>query len=203
MLIFKYAKTDGYQFVSHLDTLKHIQKSITRGEIPIEYSKGFNPHMLVFMSSPLGVGIKSIAEYCFIETPMDAAEFFEKYNSSCPGGLRAIFAKNVDKKPNLAACINGAEYVFKGVPDSLDVQKILSSDCFTVIDKKGEEKNIRDRIQNLRKENGDLVATLSFGAKTLRPDSFIKTLEKEYNFEVEDYFKVNSFCDGKLPEEVF
>lgn len=202
-MIFKYAKTDGYQFVSHLDTLKHIQKSITRGEIPVEYSKGFNPHMLVFMASPLGVGIKSLAEYCFIETNMDATEFADRYNRSCPKGLRLLLAKKVEKKPNLAACVNRAEYIFKGVPDCLDTEKILSSDCFTITDKKGEEKNVRDRIVSLNKDNGDLIATLSFGAKTLRPDLFMKALEKEYNFEFKDFFKNKSLCDGKLPEEIF
>lgn len=61
MLVIRYSKRDGAEFISHLDTLRHLQKIFIRGKIPVKYSQGYNPHMLLYMSAPLGVGIKSNA----------------------------------------------------------------------------------------------------------------------------------------------
>lgn len=203
MLIFKYVKKDGYEFVSHLDTLRHIQKTLVRGEIPVKYSQGFNPHMLVFMPSPLGVGIKSEAEYCFVDTDCEAEEFAERYNRACPCGLRLLNAFNVQKKPNLAAQIDSAVYIFKGFPTSIDENEILASSEFFITDKKGEKKEVRDRIIALERSESDLVATLACGSKTLRPDNFAKALEERYGFEFDDTVKTASLAGGVEVEEFF
>ncbi len=66
MIVFQYTKIDGAEYVSHLDTLRHINKIMRRADIKTGYSKGFNPHMHIFMSAPIAVGIKSLAEYCYV-----------------------------------------------------------------------------------------------------------------------------------------
>ena len=110
MLVVKYAKSDGAQFISHLDTLRHLQKTIIRSKISVEYSKGFNPHMLIFMSAPIGVGLISEAEYFFLETSERADGFISLFNKFCPGGFKALYAVEVKKNPNLQAIIDSAEY---------------------------------------------------------------------------------------------
>ena len=47
------------KFVGHLDVMRYFQKAIRRAELPIAYSEGFSPHMLLSFASPLGVGISS------------------------------------------------------------------------------------------------------------------------------------------------
>lgn len=202
MLVFRYVKTDGYQFVSHLDVLRHIQKTFIRGEIPVEYSQGFNPHMLIFLSNPLGVGIKSEAEYGVTATSLSADEFIKRYNENCPQGIRCVNAFSVEKNPNLAAIIDSARYVMKGLSEKVDLEKILASDCFLMTDKKGNEKNVRDKIISLKREGKNLVAVLKSGAENLRPDLFSAKLESLYGFEFEDVVKTASFIDGRTPEEV-
>ena len=64
----KYTKTDGAEFISHIDTLRHIGRTLTRAKIDCTYSKGFNPHKNINLSSPLPLGLKSVSEYCVIDT---------------------------------------------------------------------------------------------------------------------------------------
>ena len=87
MILFKYTKTDGAEFLSHLDILRHIGRTTRRAGIKVALSQGFNPHMLVYLSAPMGVGIQSLAEYCQIETDEEPTSFIEKFNKNAPRGL--------------------------------------------------------------------------------------------------------------------
>ena len=53
----KFAKTGVMKFVGHLDVMRYFQKAIRRAELPIAYSEGFSPHMLLSFASPLGVAM--------------------------------------------------------------------------------------------------------------------------------------------------
>lgn len=199
MLVVRYSKSGGAEFISHLDTLRHLQKIITRAKIPVEYSKGFNPHMLIFMSSPIAAGLISFAEYFFVQTDIGADEFKEKFNANCPRGFSSICAKEVDKNPNLAAMIDGASYTVENVPE-IDVEKILSSSEFYITDKRGERKNVRDKIKKLRYENGNLFCELDAGNSPLRVDLFVKELESAYGFFAGDIVKTEAYIKGQLVE---
>ena len=43
--LIKFSKEKDIKFISHLDLMRTIQRIIRRADLPIEYSKGFNPHM--------------------------------------------------------------------------------------------------------------------------------------------------------------
>lgn len=202
MLVFRYSKLDGAEFISHLDTLRHIQKILIRAKIPVEYSKGYNPHMLVYLSAPLGVGIKSNAEYCAVETNFPAEEFVSKFNENAPAGFRCLVAVNSSKKINLQAQMNSAEYLIEGVND-FDIQSLLVKKEFYCVDKRGEKKEVRERILDLKKTDNGLIATLSFGNVTLRPDVFGEKLISLYGGGDLEVRKLNAYIDGVLPEEAY
>ena len=75
MILLKFEKAEGFCFISHVDTLRHFQRIFRRADISVEYSKGFNPHMLIYFSSPLPLGLASKAEYVCVATDMKAEEF--------------------------------------------------------------------------------------------------------------------------------
>lgn len=202
MLVVRYAKVDGGEFISHLDTLRHLQKTFLRGRIPVEYSKGFNPHMLIYMSAPLGVGIKSRAEFFVAETPMSAAEFLPVFNAFAPKTIVGLEAYEVDKRPNIQHLMNSAEYEIYGI-NPFDVQEILALSSLTAKDKRGEEKEIRDKIIDLKFEDNRLIATLSFGNNTLRPDVLGEKLLSVYGGGPLDIIKTEAMIDGKSLKECF
>lgn len=202
MLVFRYSKLDGAEFISHLDTLRHLQKILIRAKIPVEYSKGYNPHMLIYLSAPLGVGVKSRAEYCAVETDFNAEEFIDLFNKNAPAGFRCISAINSTKKVNLQAQMDSAEYLIQGVND-FDLEKVLGEKEFFVTDKRGENKEVRDRILNLKKTDNGLIALLSFGNSTLRPDVLGERLIELFGGENLEVEKLNAFIIGVKPEEAY
>lgn len=63
----KFAKYGVMKFIGHLDVMRFFQKAVSRAQIDIRYSEGFNPHQVMSFAAPLGVGIESAGEYMDIE----------------------------------------------------------------------------------------------------------------------------------------
>lgn len=63
----KFAKTGHMKFVGHLDTMRYFQKAIRRAELPVAFSGGYSPHMIMSFAAPLGVGTTSLGEYFDME----------------------------------------------------------------------------------------------------------------------------------------
>ena len=201
MLVVKYSKTDGAEFIPHLDTLRHLQKTIIRSKVPVGYSKGFNPHMLIFMSAPIGVGLTSTSEYFFLETDEAPESFIEKFNRYCPGGFKALFAAKVSKNPNLQAIIDSAQYFIECEIGEDTISKVLDSKEYRIIDKRGKEQETRGRILSLKKVDNGLIARLSFGNETLRADIFAQSLFEKYGVKCTDVIKKECFIKGEPADE--
>ena len=114
MILIRYSKLDGAEFIPHLDTLKHLTKIIRRMGIQINYSKGFNPHILIYMSSPIALGLKSKSEYLLIDTDETVENFQEKFNKCSLKGIKCLGVFDANKKMNIAADITSATYVLEG-----------------------------------------------------------------------------------------
>ena len=59
----KFAKTGHMKFVGHLDTMRYFQKAVRRAGLPIAFSGGYSPHMIMSFAAPLGVGTTSLGEF--------------------------------------------------------------------------------------------------------------------------------------------
>ena len=67
--------------------MRYFQKVIRRSELPVCYSKGFNPHQILSFAQPLGVGITSDGEY--MEVDFEDEALFEAAGVT-PSGSRDI-----------------------------------------------------------------------------------------------------------------
>ncbi len=98
----KFSKTGMGKFISHLDLLRAFTRAITRAELPVKYSNGFNPHQIITFSLPLAVGVTSETEYVdidFFDTVTDE-EIREKLNDALPPDLRILDIKDPSAKAN-------------------------------------------------------------------------------------------------------
>ena len=59
------------KFIGHLDIMRFFQKVMRRADIPIAFSGGYSPHMIMSFANPLGVGVTSDGEYFDIELAED------------------------------------------------------------------------------------------------------------------------------------
>lgn len=62
-VIFRFEKGELVRYVSHLDMLRAMQRTLGRSGLPVAFSQGFHPHMLVTFAMPLPVGATSQGEY--------------------------------------------------------------------------------------------------------------------------------------------
>lgn len=117
--LIKFTKEPDIKFISHLDMMRTIQRMIRRSDLPVSYSKGFNPHMALSIAQPLPVGIYSSAEYMDVvfDSEIDEKVISESLNKCAPGGIRILETLKIrsinpgEKKiPQAMAAIDAAKY---------------------------------------------------------------------------------------------
>ena len=55
-MIVVFEKTPRLRHIGHLDLMRAMQRALRRSDLPLKYSQGFNPHILLTFASPLSVG---------------------------------------------------------------------------------------------------------------------------------------------------
>ncbi|MEG1255147.1 TIGR03936 family radical SAM-associated protein [Clostridium sp.] len=171
--LIKYTKEGEIKFVSHLDLMRTIQRIIRRSKLPIEYSKGFNPHMTISIAQPLSVGVYSSGEYLDAVLTDELAEkdILDMLNENTVSGVKFLDVTKVEKKegvksPQAMAAIDGAKYTIKiklneGV--NIDFNSIMSLPQWEILKKtkSGEkEVDIRPLVKELKHSVEDGVLTL-------------------------------------------
>lgn len=197
-ILIKFTKTKGAKFLSHLDTMRTIHRALRRAEIPIAYSKGFNPHPNISVAAPLSLGLGSVAEYADIELKecMDIKELKDRLSSALPDGMEIVDALEVKEKmpPSMAAVEfaryelilnhNASENVLIDI-----INKILEEELIERIKKtKSGEKlvNIRPFIENIsindyNSSNVKFDCLLKAGSKGSISIELISDIIKDYS----------------------
>jgi len=161
--LIKYTKGSEIKYVSHLELMRTIQRIIRRSELPVEYSRGFNPHMSLSIAQPLAVGVYSKGEYMDVHfnEELDEKYIEEALNKNAPSTIKFLDVKKIkeeDKKvPQAMAAVEAARYIlkFKLVDTTKieeDIKNILNIKEWLAIKKgKKEEKtvNIKELIKDI------------------------------------------------------
>jgi radical SAM-linked protein len=187
MIVFRYTKTDGAEYLSHLDVLRHIDRTLRRANIPILYSGGYHPHPRIFLNNPLGTGIKSIAEYGAIETSW-TGDFKAIFNAHAPKGLQCMEWDYADKNPNFAYEITSCRYLLAGVAP-FNADEILQQTSIMITDSRGRLIDMRPRILELSQQDEYVYARLRCGTENLRPDLLQSYLCERYGGKAGEIIK--------------
>ena len=166
----KFAKTGVMKFVGHLDVMRYFQKAIRRAELPIAYSEGFSPHMLLSFASPLGVGISSTGEYfdMVLAEDMKTDEIVKRLNATMVEGMEVLSARHVpDGKASKAmSLVAGADYLVQfregKMPEIEIMRKTKRSEKLT---------DIRPWIYDMKAKKSGVWMQLSTGSvSNLKPE---------------------------------
>lgn len=169
--LIKFTKESNIKFISHLDLMRTIHRTVRRSGIKAKYSKGFNPHMIMSIAQPLSVGVYSDSEYLDIELEEVISEnnVIEKLNMAAPSGIKFLDAKmiiekeNTKKQPTAMAAVEGAKYIIKI--------------------KYNNDAVLKDELQSLYlKENWQTIKKSKKGEKVVD----IKPMIKEFEYTVEN-----------------
>lgn len=97
----RFEQTGRARWISHLDTMRTLQRAMLRAGVPIRYSEGFNPHALLSILMPLSVGSESVCQLCDIRVKedVDIAALPGRLTAVLPEGLRVTDAYEDGDKP--------------------------------------------------------------------------------------------------------
>ncbi len=130
----KFGKTGAMKFIGHLDIMRYFQKAIRRAKIPIAYSGGYSPHMIMSFAAPLGVGVTSSGEYFDMELtePMTSKEMVLRLNNTMAEGMTVYSIRKIPdgKASACMSLVAAADYLVsfrEGKEPSADWRGLLAS----------------------------------------------------------------------------
>lgn len=110
----KFRKYGAMKFIGHLDMMRYFQKAMRRADIPIAFSGGYSPHMIMSFANPLGVGLTSEGEYFDIELtePMETKTAIDALNQVMVEGVEVTgFAELLDDQKTGMSIVAAADYL--------------------------------------------------------------------------------------------
>ena len=108
-----FEKGERIRHIGHLDIQRSVQRGLRRSGLPVAYSNGFSPHILVTFASALSTGACGKREIMDVTMAEDVgeAEFLEKMNRAMPPEMQLSEARAVDRKhPSLPPLLRAARY---------------------------------------------------------------------------------------------
>ncbi len=177
------------RFIGHLDLMRTLQRALRRSGLPIRYSNGFNPHMLLNAAAPLSLGMPGLRE--IIEVPVGEqiapGVFREHLNAALPADLRCLSVRAVaDEHPAPMALLRAARYLMElegeaGRTCAAALPDLLAAETLPAVrkTKTGEKPcDVRPMVYQVETLGPNTVcATLALCEQgTLKPDLFLSVL---------------------------
>ena len=115
----KFSKSGPMRFTSNLDLARAWERLLRRANLPVAYSKGYNPRPRLQLAAALPLGFTSECEIIDIrmETQLPLEELLGRLRTSAPPGIAVHTAKNVElKEKSLQVQLESTEYRAKFKP---------------------------------------------------------------------------------------
>ena len=186
-MIVVFEKAPRLRHIGHLDLMRTMQRALRRSGLPLRYSQGFNPHILLTFAAPLSVGMPGRREIMEvpIEGEMTGEAFLQKLSPALPPDLPCLDAHPVDDRhpapmAQLAAAIYEAR--METVPPGLDkaVDAFLAQREIQAVRKTKtglKPCDIRPMIYDLSLREDRLRMVLALCEKaTCKPDLLLSSL---------------------------
>lgn len=199
----KFCKTGNLQFISHLDLQRTFHRVLVRANIPMWYTKGFNPHAKLVFGVPLSVGTESVCEMADlkIERKISLADIKTQLNEQLTDEMYVLEAYYPSTK---FADIAFADYTITLKSDKLDasaadkVSSLFSSPVTMIKKSKSGEKevDITTFIKELKCEAADGILTinaiLAAGSQSnLNPEYIVTAIKNNL-----DIFSADAACES-------
>ena len=182
MKVIEHIKKGNISYVSHIDSMRVLQRTLIRANINVKLSEGFNPHPVTYTSHPLPLGVESEQEFFVIANDdMSAEQVLNAFNNNIPSGMLAVKCYDCIKNPNFAKNVNYCEYLVKGnfLQYKKEIENLQDVKSWVIkYDFKGTEKeqDIAPLIHSLKVDNKGLVMIIATGNPNLRPDRVVSAI---------------------------
>lgn len=198
----KFAKEGAMKFIGHLDIMRYFQKAIRRAGIPIAFSGGFSPHMIMSFAAPLGVGVTSSGEYFDMELTeeMPSALMVKRLNDTMTEGMKVVSVRRIpDAKASACmALVAAADYTvtFREGKEPEDgwrrkLQQFYEQDSIVIMRKtkrSEQETDIKPWIYRLELRDNGVWMQLSTGSvHNLKPDLVMEAFARYLGIELQPF----------------
>ena len=224
----KFRKYGALRFIGHLDVMRFFQKVMRRADIPIAFTGGYSPHMIMSFASPLGIGLSSDGEYFDIElsAPINSGEAVRRMNEACVEGIEVVSFRQIpeEKKMTGMTILAAADYLVQPknhsgfLPEDWTARFetfLAQSQIRIVKQTKRSEKevDIRPMIYNWEIRGNSVFMQLAAGsAQNLKPDlvmeAFCRYLDPgpdgqktDFNSETFQYHRLEMYADAGTAAE--
>lgn len=151
----KFTKKSSMSYIGHLDVMRYFQKLMRRAQMPIAFSSGYSPHMIMSFASPLSLGVTSEAEYFDIELTekVSSKEAVARMNEAGVEGIEVLSFLQIpsEKKMTAMSIFSAASYRVtledfcdEGESPSFQEKDYLLEEC----SKAHEGKNTIEKFMN-------------------------------------------------------
>lgn len=184
-----FEKSERIRHIGHLDIQRSVQRGLRRSGLPVAYSKGFNPHILVTFASALATGAWGDREIMDVtmEQEVTPEEFVARLNESMPPEMQASSAKAVeDRHPAMMAQLTAASYeITLCEEESADkmlaaIPKLLNSESVMAMRKTKsgiKECDIRPLVYELEEKAGMIRCTMKLTEReACKPNMLVSAL---------------------------
>ena len=186
----RFGRKNKLKFLSHLEQIELVRKIFRRSGLPINYSEGFHPQMIMSFGPAIAVGYESNCEFVDVELRQstDIKTMAEKIMMQLPEGFVLFEIKQImEFHSSIDAMVNLIEYEIKDMPGLDDTEKIKSAieesmsrgSIDVNIVKKGKKINldIRPLIYKLDLCDGVIKLFLKAGPKkNVKPEKVMEAI---------------------------
>ncbi len=198
-----FEKNERVRHIGHLDIQRAVQRGLRRSGLPVAYSNGFNPHILVAFASALSTGACGEREIMDVKMAEEtkAEEFLRRMNDAMPPEMRLKEARAVDDRhPAMTALLKAASYEIR-IHDPIQANRLIRSvDSMMAreeipVSRKSKsgirEVDMKPLIHALRGEGQTLYAVLTLTEKeSCKPSMILEGLKREAGMDPEEEVRI-------------
>ena len=132
-MIAVFEKSERLRHIGHLDIQRAVMRALRRSGLPVSYSKGFNPHILLTFASALSTGAAGRKEIMDVQLDREVSpeEFVSAMNAAMPPDMQLSFAKVIDDRHvALMAQVQAADYTITILDDVAGEKMVAALPAF-------------------------------------------------------------------------
>lgn len=108
-----FAKGEEVKYISHLDVMRLWERALRRANIPLLYSRGYNPRPKISIAAPLAVGFTGKRELLdlLLERTISPLDFAASVRRQLPSGVALVEVEEIyPALPSLQSQVRSTQY---------------------------------------------------------------------------------------------
>mgnify|MGYP000607280331 CR=1 FL=1 len=198
-LILRFKKKGMLRFLSNLETIKAIERTLRRAKIPMEFSRGFHPMPKFTFLDALPTGVVNLSLYLKVSLVERVDNVKERINEVALDDLKVHEYWYIDVNMNELV----RYYRFRIIlPEDLDFENLL-------VEKRGKRIKVGDYIEDVKKvrlKDFHMLEYVQRRDKLLNPWLFLKDFEGSLTIPIcvealtEKKEDLSSFLDRRVKD---